>query len=1001
MNMHRILLFTLALLYSALAYAQPTGKTFSSLSTMTSVDGSTWFCILDGTPKVWKKFQGSTLRSYVNTTVTSIANGSALSGISAPYEGDLAINTAKDTLWVRDDAAWIVFKAGTSGSTPNLQNVLTTGNSANSTRITNLGTPIGSADAATKGYIDTQLSTAVDAANVYAANVSNLARDTAIARSNRALRDSLARTGWITENDLANNSVNSNQIKTNAVSADEIASSGVTAGSYGSSSAVPIVTVDQDGRITGMSTVSDTIRILGIGQSNMIGRPDTSVTKSVAWDSTKNNSVLVFNLEINRWQIADKLNCHGTWGNLYGGVPVNNAVWQFAKELQRRTGAVIKYVISARGGRSLSYWTGGTYPMTGEGKDSLIAQVARSGIGKFDVVIWDQGESDIANSSYETQFRNFFLKDIRNRSWFDSYKPVIITGMPVTNANYIPFNERLIKLTDLSDPYLTIAQTDSLALVTNDPFSPGDNVHFTGVSLQRLGARYFNAFINTPKSAKSGLYDLAWRDVLVNAKGNTLRLDSLDGVIDVAADKRFYIDKTEPGWAGRFEPYQYLEYTANGDPRFEMRSFSGDNLDSPGNISQSNFSPRLGSINFRGYQGGWRRGASIASFPDSVQTNIVYGSLRFNIGGNITGFGASESYISMTSRGTVIGNGVLNTDSDAILQLDGTNSAVSGRYWNGSSRVYSKFKNTIFGIQDASVYSLVHNPFVDSTFFKGNVRIQNTNTQVRFGKSEYPGNGNLETSIDASSRYDATWASRFVVNPYGYLDLINVQSAGDNPRFYFYNSRGTSESAKVRSNVNDYVGFINFAPYNGTAYHVGAVIGTTIAANSAGTSGTRFSQMMFFGIDKGGNSPQISSNWVLSLDSIRAYVPKNFQAGGLLNGTTANLFVNSTSGGNVGVGTVSPTSKLHIAGSFSNMVTTISSATTLGEHTVVFATGASTYLVTLPAASTCVGRRYMVKVNGGAKTISSYLDLTGSASTTLANNSVLNLISDGTNWQQL
>lgn len=284
MNFSRILLFSLALLYSAAAYAQPTGKTFSSLSTMTSVDGTTWFCILDGTPKVWKKFQGSTLRSYVNPTVTSIANGSALAGISAPYEGDLAINTAKDTLWVRDDAAWIVFKAGSSGSTPNLQNVLTTGNSANSTRITNLGTPIGSTDAATKGYIDTQLSTAVDAANVYAANVSNLARDTAIARSNRALRDSLARSAWITQADMGNNSVGSNQIITGAVSADEIAASGVTAGTYTNAT----VTFDQDGRATSATSASSGSgasysEIKGVYRVDQFGiSPDSTAAKNSA-----------------------------------------------------------------------------------------------------------------------------------------------------------------------------------------------------------------------------------------------------------------------------------------------------------------------------------------------------------------------------------------------------------------------------------------------------------------------------------------------------------------------------------------------------------------------------------------------------------------------------------------------------------------------------------------------------------------------------------------------
>ncbi len=771
---------------------------------------------------------------------------------------------------------------------------------------------------------------------------------------------------------------------------------------------VPLFLV-ADGKLTlrpivgfnlGVSVATDTIRVLGIGQSNMIGRPDTSVTHGVvSWDSTRNEKVLVFNLQNSTWEVATESNCHGTWGDLYGTVSVNNATWQFAKELQRRTGKVVKYVISARGGRALSYWTGNTYPMSGEGEDSLTAHVARAGINSFDVVIWDQGENDIANVSYETQFRNYFLRDIRNRTWFSPYKPIIITGMPVTNANYIPFNERLLKLVDLTDPYLNIAQTDSLALVTNDPFSPGDNVHFTGVALQQLGARYFNAFVNTPKAAKGGLFDLAWRDIVVNAKGNTLQLDSLAGRIDVAADKTFYIEKNEPGWAGRFEPYQYLEYTANGDPRFIMRSFAGNDVDAPGETTQNLGYPRLGSLHFYGYKGGnWRRGASIAVYPDSVWSNLISGMMRFTTiaGGN--GFNVGETIMSLSQRGHAMGPGIVKPDNDAAWQVDQTNKATY--YFDGANRVYSKFKNTIFGIQDASVYSLIHNPFVDSTFAKGSCRIYGTATQVRFNKAEYAGNGNIETALDVSSRYNSNWASRFTVNPYGYLDLVNVENNGDNPRFYFYNSRGTSESAKTRSQPKDYVGFINFAPYNGSTYHNGAVIGTYIAANSSAGS-SRFSQGMFFGIDKSGTSPQISSNWLLALDTARAWVPKNLQVGGLVNGTTACLFVNSLVGGNVGINTVTPTSRLQVAGSVAFQVTTISSATTLGEHTVVFATGASTYLVTLPSASSCAGRKYIIKVNGGAKTISSFLDLTGSASTTLTNNTVLTLVSDGSNWQQL
>jgi len=492
------------------------------------------------------------------------------------------------------------------------------------------------------------------------------------------------------------------------------------------------------------SSVQDTIRILGIGQSNMIGRPDTSVTHGiVTWDSTSNNKVLVFNLEIGRWQVATESNCHGVWGDLYGAVSANNAVWQFAKELQRRTGKVVKYVISARGGRALSYWTGGTYPMTGEGEDSITTHVARSGIASFDVVIWDQGESDIANASYETQFRNFFLRDIRNRSWFSSYKPVIITGMPVTNAKYISFNERLLKLVDLTDPYLNIAQTDSLALVTNDPFSPGDNVHFTGVALQQLGARYFNAFVNTPKAAKGGLFDLAWRDVIVNAKGNTIQLDSIAGRIDVAADKTFYIEKNEPGWVGRFEPYQYLEYTANGDPRIEMRSFVGNDVDAPGDITQNLGSPRLGSIHFRGYKNGaWRRGASIAVFPDSVGSSFVSGMMRFSTGPNINGFFVGDSQFTLSQKGQSSGLGILVPDSDAAWQVDQINKV---NYWGGSSRIYSKFKNTILAVQDASEYSFYHNPASNTTRILGSIYRNSTDTNGWF-----TGTGSPEGAVTAS-----------------------------------------------------------------------------------------------------------------------------------------------------------------------------------------------------------------------------------------------------------
>jgi len=56
--------------------------------------------------------------------------------------------------------------------------------------------------------------------------------------------------------EIAGNAVTSTQIAKNAVGSSELASTGVTSGSYGSSSAIPVVTVDADGRVTSLTTAS-------------------------------------------------------------------------------------------------------------------------------------------------------------------------------------------------------------------------------------------------------------------------------------------------------------------------------------------------------------------------------------------------------------------------------------------------------------------------------------------------------------------------------------------------------------------------------------------------------------------------------------------------------------------------------------------------------------------------------------------------------------------------
>ena len=55
-----------------------------------------------------------------------------------------------------------------------------------------------------------------------------------------------------------------------------------------------------------------------------------------------------------------------------------------------------------------------------------------------------------------------------------------------------------------------------------------------------------------------------------------------------------------------------------------------------------------------------------------------------------------------------------------------------------------------------------------------------------------------------------------------------------------------------------------------------------------------------------------------------------------------------------------------------------------------------------PTASTCTNRRYIiVNRSGGAEATSTYTDLTGIPAVTIAPNTSIEIISDGTNWLQI
>jgi len=70
-----------------------------------------------------------------------------------------------------------------------------------------------------------------------------------------AIESNQIKDGSISSDDLGTDSVGADEIATGAVGSDELASSGVSQGTYGDGSNVPQITVDVDGRITGVSNV--------------------------------------------------------------------------------------------------------------------------------------------------------------------------------------------------------------------------------------------------------------------------------------------------------------------------------------------------------------------------------------------------------------------------------------------------------------------------------------------------------------------------------------------------------------------------------------------------------------------------------------------------------------------------------------------------------------------------------------------------------------------------
>lgn len=272
--------------------------------------------------------------------------------------------------------------------------------------------------------------------------------------------------------------------------------------------------------------------------------------------------------------------------------------------------------------------------------------------------------------------------------------------------------------------------------------------------------------------------------------------------------------------------------------------------------------------------------------------------------------------------------------------------------------------------------------FIGSTFqFPFIVKTNNTerlrctsNGYWRFGSTATPNGATLEVFANGSS--SASY-------PFQITNSANTQS--------LFTVQGNGVS------TFKYSATTNFVVYNST---LSSDLPSTYGSNSSSTGG--FSHILAT------NGGSIEWRWGV-LNSARA-------AGLSAYGSALDCFIyGSGSGGNMnivfgnsasnfGINTNAPTSKLYVNGSFSVPIVlkTANYTLTASDHTVVF--DGTSLTATLPSASGCTGRIYVL-VNRNATTLTTsvaYQTLTtGVTSTTVTAASSVWIQSDGTNYYQI
>jgi hypothetical protein len=394
------------------------------------------------------------------------------------------------------------------------------------------------------------------------------------------------------------------------------------------------------------------------------------------------------------------------------------------------------------------------------------------------------------------------------------------------------------------------------------------------------------------------------------------------------------------------------------------------------------------------------------------QYNIALGSWTLNenlIGNNNTILGYSAGFSTLGSGNVMIGHlaGFNETGSDK-LYIDNSNTS-SPLIWGDFANNYLNF-NANVGIGTASPTEKLEVLGKTKT-----TTFQMTNGAANNYVLTSDASGNASWAASASSS-NSNWT---LVGSNQFSNIsgnVGIGTSSPSTKLHVVGNATLAGTVNFNNNWNVQTGSDFYLEKSGTRYmtvygtggNIGIgtntptekleVAGTLMLSNTTASSDLQFNNA---------TRPTIYPNGTNTPTNLALQVRSKGTGALQLNGENAGNVEIAAGGGNVGIGTTSPNSTVQINGSVAYTIKSISSgsnATSLGasDYMVIYSGSISGNSLSLPTASSCAGRVYMIVNHSTSSVIvtNTYLVANGTASPTITAGSKVQLVSDGSNWHK-